>query len=83
MDIARIRGIEDPVKRAIAVGQIFEQMPDLQAELRQIRQTAVNQLREAGWSYAEIGERLGLNRHRVAQIAKGWRGGQAPGEEDG
>ncbi|NEE01212.1 helix-turn-helix domain-containing protein [Phytoactinopolyspora halotolerans] len=72
VDLDRIRAIEDPADRAAAIGEILVEMPRAANELRLMRQQAVLELREAGWSYAQIASKLGLHRNRVQQIAQGF-----------
>ncbi|NED97938.1 helix-turn-helix domain-containing protein [Phytoactinopolyspora alkaliphila] len=72
VDLDRLRAIADPAERALAAGEVLNEMPNLAEELRKLRQAAVLELRDAGWSYAQIAERLGLHRNRVQQIAQGF-----------
>lgn len=74
-DIEHVRNIADPAERARELGKIFEQLPAITAELRTMRQAAVRELRDAGWSYTQIGEALGVHRNRAQQIAEGRVGG--------
>lgn len=68
MSPAQIRRISDPVRRAIAAGEAAEQV---RAELADLRAEAVWELRDQGWSYAQIGEAIGVSRGRAEAIAKG------------
>jgi hypothetical protein len=74
-DIERIKKITDPAKRAVELGKVLERLPALTAEIRALRQAAVLELREAGWSHAKIAEALGVHRNRAQQIAAGRTGG--------
>ncbi|MEU8138768.1 RNA polymerase subunit sigma-70 [Streptodolium elevatio] len=67
---AILAAVPDPYERALAVGVVLEQMPDLQTELRGIRQEAVVQMRETR-TIQDIAAALGLSQPRVSQIAKG------------
>ncbi len=68
--ITAVSAITDPVDRARAVGAVLDAVPDLQAELRRVRQEAVLALRETRTT-TEIGRILGLSQPRVSQIAQG------------
>ena len=70
-DIEEIKAVRDPAERAVRIGQVLNALPGIAAELRDMRRQAVLELRAQGLSYAEIGERLGLHRNRVQQIAEG------------
>ena len=74
-NIGRIQRIADPGRRAVEIGRVLNALPGIAAELRAMRQQAVLELRSHGFSYAEIGQRLGLHRNRVQQIAEGRSGG--------
>lgn len=77
-----IRAIEDPVKRFNAATEAVETArTTFMAGARQIRQDAVNELREDK-SLAEISKLLGQTRSRVQQISEGRTGGKGrPGAE--
>ncbi|WP_129667453.1 helix-turn-helix domain-containing protein [Phytoactinopolyspora endophytica] len=66
--------IADPVERAVEIGKKLNGLPNVAKDLRELRQETVLELRTAGWSYGQIGEALGLHRHRVQQIAEGRTG---------
>lgn len=72
--IERIKAIEDPAERAREVGAVLNALRGSSAQLRILRQEAVVELRRQGWTYARIGEELGLHRNRVQQIAEGRTG---------
>ena len=61
----------DPTERAKGVGKVLEAIPDLQHWLREIRQGAVQEMRDDGMSHADVGKELGLSRARAQQIAEG------------
>lgn len=61
----------DPTERARGVGKVLEAIPALQHWLREIRQGAVQEMRSAGMSHAEVGKELGISRARAQQIAEG------------
>jgi DNA-directed RNA polymerase specialized sigma24 family protein len=80
-DIDRMKAIDDPAQRAVEIGKVLNALPDITAELRALRQAAVLELRAQKLSYAQIGEKLGLHRNRVQQIAEGRSaGGQGGGK---
>lgn len=70
-DLPRIRAIEDPAERAREIGVVLNRMPDVMAELRQLRQDAVKELRAQGLSHQAIADRIGVSRNRAANIAAG------------
>lgn len=61
----------DPTDRAKTVGAALQAIPELQHWLREIRQGAVQEMRDDGMSHAEVGKELGLSRARAQQIAEG------------
>lgn len=80
-DIDRIRAIPDPAQRAVEIGKVLNKIPDITAELRALRQAAVVELRDQGWSLARIGDALGIHRNRAQQILQGRSaGGQGGGK---
>jgi hypothetical protein len=78
-----IRAIEDPVERFKAATEAVEvARTTFMTGARQIRQDAVNELRE-GSSLAEISKLIGQSRSRVQQISEGRTGGKGrPAESD-
>jgi predicted XRE-type DNA-binding protein len=68
--ITQLSDIADPTERARAVGAALDAVPDLQSELRGVRQGAVLVMRET-MSVAEVAEALGISVPRVSQITKG------------
>jgi DNA-directed RNA polymerase sigma subunit (sigma70/sigma32) len=74
-DIDQVEQIADPAERAREVGRRMAEIPILHARLKTIRQAAVQQMKDSGMTYAEIGEQLGLHRNRVQQILEGRSGG--------
>ena len=61
----------NPTERAKTVGAALQAIPELQHWLREIRQGAVQEMRDEGMSHAEVGKELGLSRARAQQIAEG------------
>jgi DNA-directed RNA polymerase specialized sigma24 family protein len=70
-DVDQIEQITDPAERAIEIGRRLEEIPKWQGRLREMRRTAVLELRAQRYSYADIGKMLSLHRNRVQQIAEG------------
>jgi hypothetical protein len=70
-DIERIEAITDPAERAREIGRILKALPAAAAELKTMRQRAVQELREQKLSYAAIGALLGVHRNRAEQIGNG------------
>ncbi|MEU1309477.1 RNA polymerase subunit sigma-70 [Streptomyces cinnamoneus] len=68
--IEALAATPDPIGQARAVGAALDAVPDLQKELRGMRQAAVLELRKT-MSVAEVAEALGISVPRVSQIAKG------------
>ncbi|NUQ98320.1 MAG: hypothetical protein HOY79_17810 [Streptomyces sp.] len=76
-----IRAIEDPVERFKAATKAVETArTTFMAGARQIRQDAVNELREDN-SLAEISKLIGQSRSRVQQISEGRTGGKGRSAE--
>jgi len=63
-----IANIEDPAERARAAGELLAEHQTAVTRLARIRRRAVAELRAAGLSYAEVGQKLGLTRGRIAQL---------------
>ncbi|TQN27487.1 Homeodomain-like domain-containing protein [Haloactinospora alba] len=68
---AALSAITDPTERAQAVGDMLSAIPALQRALREERRAAVLDLREAGYSHAQVAAELGISRGRAQQIAEG------------
>ena len=78
-DIDRIAALADPVERAIEIGRVLNELQSITVELRVLRQAAVNELRQQGWSLSRIGQAVSLHPNRIQQIAEGRAGGGAGG----
>lgn len=76
-DIENIDEITDPAERVREIGRRLNAIPPWNTFLREKRQAAVLEMRQAGLSYAEIARETGLHRNRVQQIAEGRSGGAA------
>ena len=61
----------DPTQRAKDVGTALQAIPELQHWLREIRQGAVQEMRDEGLSHAQVAAELGISRARAQQIADG------------
>ncbi|MDT9692501.1 RNA polymerase subunit sigma-70 [Streptomyces sp. P9(2023)] len=68
--IAELAANPDPTGRARAVGAVLDAVPQLQSELRSVRQAAVVEMRSTQ-SLAEVAAELGISVPRVSQIASG------------
>lgn len=68
--IAALDAIADPTDRALAAAAVLDAVPDLQAEIRAVRQRAVATMRETQ-SVAEVAAALAISVPRVSQIVKG------------
>lgn len=63
--------LPDALERGKQITEALRQLPDLQAELREARKDAANELRESGHSLGAIADQWGLARARVQQISEG------------
>ena len=70
-DIEALAQITDPAERAREVGRRMAEIPIWHQRLKEIRRAAVQEMREKGMSFADIGRELSLHRNRVQQIAEG------------
>lgn len=61
----------DPTQRAKDVSTALQAIPELQRWLREIRQGAVQEMRDDGLSHAQVAAELGISRARAQQIAEG------------
>lgn len=66
----------DPTQRAKDVGAALQAIPELQKWLREIRQGAVQEMRDDGLSHAQVAAELGISRARAQQIAEGRTSGK-------
>ncbi|MGW5736988.1 MULTISPECIES: hypothetical protein [Streptomyces] len=80
--IERLEQMQDDEACARAVTQVLDTWPDHHARLRELRQQRVLRLRDAGKTWQEIGDLLGVHFTRAQQIAKGLRGTKRP-KKDG
>lgn len=71
-----LKRIADPTKRAKALTDALNAVPDVQNELRQARQDAVIEMRAEGMSHATVATALGISRARAQQIAEGRASGK-------
>jgi hypothetical protein len=72
----------DPTQQAKEASAALQAIPDLQKWLREIRQAAVQGMREGGLSHAQVAAELGISRARAQQIAEGRTTGKRAGAED-
>lgn len=67
-----LQGITDRPDRAKALSAVLGGVPELQAELRRLRQSLLTELHdEDGLSYGQIAAITGITRGRVKQIIDG------------
>lgn len=67
-----LEAIADPQDRAKALSAVLGGVPELQAELRRLRQKLLTKLHdEDGLSYGQIAAITGITRGRVKQIIDG------------
>lgn len=64
-------GSGNATERAKAASTALQAIPALQQWLRELRQTAVKELRADGMSHAQVAAELGISRARAQQIAEG------------
>lgn len=77
------RAIKDPVERfKIATEAVEAARSTFMAGARQIRQEAVQQLRDDGLSLGDISKLLGIDRTRLHQISTGVTGGKRKTEKE-
>ncbi|MGI9098056.1 MAG: sigma factor-like helix-turn-helix DNA-binding protein [Solirubrobacteraceae bacterium] len=63
-----LSAIADPAERARLATELLAEHQSLVIRLAQIRRQAVAELRASGLSYAQVAERLGVTRGRIAQL---------------
>lgn len=72
----------DAAQRAKDVGAALQAIPELQTWLREIRQGAVQEMRDEGMSHAQVAGELGISRARAQQIAEGRTTGRRAGASE-
>ena len=74
-DLARglqhVARLKDPELRAVRVHAILNPPPELVEAAKGLRRQAVAELRDAGWSHADVAKLLGVSRAQAARIAWG------------
>ena len=70
-DLKHLAEQGDPTQRAKDVSTALQAIPELQHWLREIRQAAVQEMRDDGLSHAQVAAELGISRARAQQIAEG------------
>ena len=76
-EIERIRDIADPAERATALGKVLQDLPTLTTEASTLRRAALQEMKDAGLSLAEIAAKVTddngkpMDRSRVWQILQG------------
>ncbi|WP_255254152.1 hypothetical protein [Streptomyces albidoflavus] len=78
--LAAFEAIEDPAQRTTAVSQALRDWPTYHAQLRELRQASVRELRdEQKKTWPEIASIIGeVTPERAQQIGKGLRGSKRP-----
>lgn len=61
--------LSDAEQRLIASNDLTEQVQHLEQQIREIRQEAIRELHDNGWTYQQIAEFVGLSKGRVIQLA--------------
>jgi DNA-directed RNA polymerase specialized sigma24 family protein len=69
--LASITGQADPVDHAVAAGQLLSGLAAATAQAAEVRRAAVAELRNAGWSHADVATALGLSRGQAQSLAAG------------
>lgn len=79
-DLDQVAAIPDPVERALEVGRRMAEVTAWHSRMREIRQAALIEMRQAGMSFGDIGKALGMHRNRAQQIVEGRSGGGQGGK---
>lgn len=66
--VTDIESVENPWDRSLVAGQVLQALVGVNEELRAIRNQAVQELSEEGFSYRQIAAWLGLSLGRVQQM---------------
>lgn len=74
-DVAALRRLRHPGRRAAAATMLLEQLGELELEVSAVRDDAIRRLRESGESYGSIAAASGLARSRVVQLLQRAEGG--------
>lgn len=77
IDTERLRAISDPIERASAVDRLLEDLPDLQAELTNLRAEAVRELLQTRTG-SDVAALLGVNRTSIYRAIRPWNLFRAP-----
>ncbi len=67
-EVQRIASLADPIDQLRAATEAMSQAQATVVELARLRRKIIQDLHEAGWSYARIGEAAGLSRGRIHQV---------------
>ena len=74
-----VNAIDDAAARGLAATGALNDLASAMEAMKEIRQSAVAELVEAGWTYDEIGKAIGVTRGRAYQIGQGMSGSTAKG----
>ncbi|MGW4493795.1 helix-turn-helix domain-containing protein [Streptomyces sp. NPDC004376] len=69
--LREVEEIDDPVERAVAIGQVLKDYDERAPRLRSLRREAVLKLRADGESYRKIAAQLGVSLGTVQNIERG------------
>ncbi len=74
-DLARalqqIARVKNPELRAVRVHAVLNPPTELLETAKELRRQAISELRDAGWSHADVAKLLGVSRAQAARIAWG------------
>lgn len=62
--------LADPLDRLSLLGEVRTELDEAAAGVKKLTREAILELRSAGWTYARIGEVLGVSAQRVEQLAR-------------
>lgn len=68
--ISFIGHLDDPLDRLALLGELRAELDEATTGAKKLTRAAVLELRSAGWTYARIGEVLGVSAQRVEQLAR-------------
>lgn len=66
--VQEVEALEDPWDRALVAGWVLHEVGAVSEDLRVIRNDTVRELSDAGFSYRDMSQRLGLSTGRIQQM---------------
>lgn len=66
--VERLRNDKNAVRRARSAGQLADFLRTMSGEFGDVRTEALTELRDAGWSLADMSVEFGIARARLSQI---------------